>query len=186
MGNRRVERKYPKVLGSEIRAAIDYYRRCGNQRKTCRRFSLTRSMFQKYLYGDHTKIPDECTQGRYPVFNKDQEDQLVSYILSIANRFYAMTRKAIGEMAFMLAERNGIQHPFKNGTASEDWVYCFLQRHQILAPRTGTPLSLARICRFTKPAVERFFDLLEEIIRAKGFNEHTIYNADETGVNLVP
>ncbi|CAG7693750.1 unnamed protein product [Allacma fusca] len=142
-------------------------------------------MFQKYLKHP-SSITAICTQGRNPVFNKEQEEELVSYLISLANRFYGMTRQGIGELAFRIAERNGIIHPFQNGTAGEDWIYGFLRRHQNLSLRTGTPLSIARIARFTRPAVYRFFNILEEIILAKGFNEHTIFNVDETGVTLVP
>ncbi|CAG7669233.1 unnamed protein product [Allacma fusca] len=187
MGGKNSERKYPKVQAETLKAALVYYDQCKNQRKTCRKFGLTRSVFQKYMKWNIEDIPEELSQGRHPVFTKEQEQELVSYVISLANRFYGMTRRAIGDFAYTLAERNGIMHPFQNRSASEDWICGFLRRHSnILSFRDGEPLSLARITRFNKIEATRFFDLLEEIVVAKGFNENTIFNVDETGFSLVP
>ncbi|CAG7720556.1 unnamed protein product [Allacma fusca] len=182
------QRRSVKVPGQTIRDAVQYYATSGNQRETCTLYGLTRSMFQKYLKQDPASIPDECSQGRFkPIFSTEQEEEIISYVNCLANRFYAITRRSLGELAFQLAERNNLPHTFRNGTASEGWINSFLGRHEdILSLRTGTPTSFARVTEFARGPVYRFFDLLEEIVSAKGFTADTIFNMDETGLTVVP
>ena len=42
-----------------------------------------------------------------------------------------MTLPDVRRLAFQLAERNGIDHPFnrEHGLAGEDWAYGFIRRH---------------------------------------------------------
>ncbi|CAG7820639.1 unnamed protein product, partial [Allacma fusca] len=115
------------------------------------------------------------------------ENEILSYVQALANRFYAMTRQALAELAFHLAERNHLPHPFQNGIAGNGWITGFLNRHEDkLSLRDGTPTSLVRITSFNRTEVYKFFNLLEEIVNAKGFTGSTIYNMDETGVTVVP
>ena len=88
--------------------------------------------------------------------------------------------------AFLVAERNGIPHPFKNGHAGYEWMRGFLKRHhEALSVRTAQPTCLARIFGFKKSTVDHFFNNLEAIINEKGYLPHQIYNADETGMTVV-
>ncbi|CAG7821094.1 unnamed protein product, partial [Allacma fusca] len=181
--------KYPKTLGENVRQAIYLVR---NQQMSHQAAAdatgVTKSVLQRYLKKNDDEIPDVLSQGSYkPVFNDQQEKQIVAYCHDLADRFYAMTRKSLGELAFQLAEENKLPHRFKNGTAGNDWISAFLIRHQEeLSYRTATPTSLVRITAFTKAAVFRFFDQLEAIIEEKGYTADTIFNADESGISIVP
>ncbi|CAG7724229.1 unnamed protein product, partial [Allacma fusca] len=182
-------RKSEPVNGETIRAAIRYYWSGDppNQRETCRNFGMTRSVLQKYLKWQVNDIPNECTQRDKPVFNTDTEEEILRHVLALANCFYAMTRQSLGELAFHLAERNNLIHPFKSGTAGNGWVTGFLLRHEDqLSMRTGTPTSLVRITAFNRTQVNKFFELLNETVTAKEYRGDTIYNMDETGVTIVP
>ncbi|CAG7729982.1 unnamed protein product [Allacma fusca] len=182
-------RRSAPVQGEDIKNAIRFYKSNVNpsQRETCDAFGLTRSVFQKYLKINPNDIPKECSQGRHGVFTKDMEEEILSYIYMLANRFHAITRQSLAELVYQLAERNHLEHPFKDGRAGDGWVTSFLERHSNeLSLRTGTPLSLIRITSFKRQAVYRFFDILEEIVSAKNYNADTIFNMDETGVSIVP
>ncbi|KAF2887472.1 hypothetical protein ILUMI_18701, partial [Ignelater luminosus] len=48
---------------------------------------------------------------------------------------FGFTNLDLRRLAFQLAERNGLQHPFKNGCVGKDWVNSFLRRHQDLSLR---------------------------------------------------
>ena len=97
-----------------------------------------------------------------------------------------MTRKTVCQLAYKLAEANGISHPFKYGEAGYDWSYGFLNRHQDkLSIRTAQPLCISRINGFTKRSVHHFFDNLEEIVAANSYTSDQIFNCDETGFSIV-
>ncbi|CAG7724212.1 unnamed protein product, partial [Allacma fusca] len=158
-----------------------------SEREAASTFGITRSVLQRWKRRDRDTIPKELSQGSIkPVFTEDQENTILKFVFELAERFYAMTRKSLAELAFNLAEANQLKHKFKDGIAGEDWVASFLERHcDVLSPRTGTPLSLIRITEFTKKNVYRFFDQLEDIIARKGYLAEQIYNVDETGLSVV-
>ncbi|XP_072384743.1 uncharacterized protein [Diabrotica undecimpunctata] len=90
------------------------------------------------------------------------------------------------ELAFDLAERNNIVHPFKNSKAGLDWVKRFLNRHPNLSLRKPEATSSARAMRFNKVAVKQFFDLLSNILDTHQLTGDRIYNCDETGLTVNP
>lgn len=74
------------------------------------------------------------------------------------NLFFGSTRKDFLEMVFQYAEKNKIVHPFKNGTAGEDWFIGFKKRNSDLTLRRPEPTSIARARDFNRPQLQRFFD----------------------------
>ncbi|CAG7820157.1 unnamed protein product, partial [Allacma fusca] len=179
--------KFLKSAGEEVRRAIHLAKDLNYfHSKAAEATGVTLSVLKKYW----KSVDDNyvvLSQGNFkPVFNEEQEKQIIAYCNDLANRF-TMTKQSLGQLAFKMAEENQLTHPFKNGTAGADWISSFLIRHQKeLSVRIGTPTSLVRITSFTKSAVYRFFDQLEEIIGEKNYNDTTIFNADETGVSIVP
>ncbi|CAG7727543.1 unnamed protein product, partial [Allacma fusca] len=157
-------RRIAPVQGEDIKNAIRYYRSNVNpsQRETCAAFGLTRSVFQKYLKINPCGIPNECSQRRHAVFTKDMEEEILSYIHMLANRFYAITRQSLAELASRvnLAVRHHLEHPFIDGRAGDGWVTSFLERH----------------CH----------ELSLRTVSAKNYDAGAIFNMDETGVSLVP
>ena len=99
-----------------------------------------------------------------------------------------MTRFALGQIAFQLAARNHIHHPFNTSkrTAGYTWMHGFLQRNPDLSVRTATPISIERVSGFNPAAVNRFFDNLETVVRDYKFTAEKIWNMDETGITITP
>lgn len=93
------------------------------------------------------------------VFTPDQEATLVRHILDLEKRFYGITAIDCRRLAFELAERLNISHPFKKEKkmAGPDWFACFKKRHDELSIRTPEATSIARAAGFNKPQVSRFF-----------------------------
>jgi len=58
--------------------------------------------------------------------------------------FYGLTKSDLKSMAFQLAERNHLHHPFKNDRAGDQWVADFIWKHQNLSLRTPETTSIAR------------------------------------------
>ena len=105
-----------------------------------------------------------------------------------SSSFYGLTRRALAELAFELAERNNISHQFSrvNRRAGEDWVKDFLSRHRNVSPRHATPISTARVTGFNRASVEHFFENLNRILSENPMSGAQIFNADETGTTIVP
>ncbi|CAG7731737.1 unnamed protein product, partial [Allacma fusca] len=163
------------------------YMRLHSERESAAVYGLTRSVLQRWKRRNVEEIPAVLSQGSIKrIFNAAQENLILQFIFELAEKFYAMTRRSLAELAYTLAEENSLPHKFKNGVAGCDWVASFLLWHKdTLSLRTGTPLSLIRVQSFTKQNVYRIFDILETIIAEKGFKAETIFNLDATGLSVV-
>ncbi|XP_071040606.1 uncharacterized protein [Parasteatoda tepidariorum] len=122
--------------------------------------------------------------GRYRrVFNDEQEAELLEYVFQVDDLFYGLTKNEFLKLVYEYAERNNIVHPFKNGSAGNDWYLGFKKRHPNLVVRQPEPTSIARARGFNRPQVYRFYDLLEREINEHDIDSTGIYNMDETGIH---
>jgi hypothetical protein len=122
------------------------------------------------------------------VFSKEQEEELVDYLLGMESRLFGLNMKDLRSLAFQLANRNNLSHQFNsdNNLAGKDWVKGFLSRHPTLTIREPEATSGARAMGFNKVAVDQFFTLLEASIDKHKFEGDRIYNCDETGITVNP
>jgi hypothetical protein len=90
-------------------------------------------------------------------------------------------------MAFQLAIRNGLNHPFneEKSAARRKWLRSFLKRRPILSVRTPEGISAARVKGFTSENVAGFFDIYESELRKVNHQTHWLFNVDETGITTV-
>ncbi|CAK1602055.1 unnamed protein product [Parnassius mnemosyne] len=117
-----------------------------------------------------------------PVFNEEQEKILEKHLRDLDALFYGLSRNEFKELAGEYAKRQNIQTPFKNNIAGKQWFKNFLKRHLDIVLRSPEPTSVARLSAFNKPAVTRFYDLLETIVQEYHITPNMIYNMDETCV----
>lgn len=96
--------------------------------------------------------------------------------------FLGLTRTEFLQLVFQYAEKNGIKHPFRNGSAGPDWLAGFRKRHPEIVLRIPEPTSVARVRGFNRPQVERFYSLLWEQIQKHSIHAGQLYNMDETGI----
>ena len=94
---------------------------------------------------------------------------------------YGLTRSALQQLAYEYAEQNHISHPFKKGKAGSGWIHGFMTRHPELSLRKPEPISIARATGFNRPQVNRFFQLLEDVLHQYHFDSSRIFNCDVTG-----
>ncbi|CAG7722917.1 unnamed protein product [Allacma fusca] len=182
------QRKTVEVDGEVLKAALKFVKAGNTYRAAEDTYGVPKSTIHKYRNTDIDQIPSHLTQGRFKnVFSEAQEKVICDYAIDISRRFYALTRKGLGHIAYSLAVENNLPHRFKNGAASDKWVSLFMERNRHrLSMRIGTPTSLSRILGFNKPAVYKFFDKLEALVGLHGFSAETIYNMDETSTTIVP
>jgi len=125
--------------------------------------------------------------GRFKqTFSAEMEVELANHILEMSKRFHGLTSKHVRALAFELAERNKLCHPFVGRMAGEDWLSNFLRRHPHLSLRSPEPTSRNRAMGFNRLAVGKFFELLSNLFQQHHFQPNRIFNMDETGVQSVP
>ncbi|KAJ8951920.1 hypothetical protein NQ314_007628 [Rhamnusium bicolor] len=80
------------------------------------------------------------------IFTEEQEQELISHILDMESRMYVLTSKDVRSIAYQLAVKNGIRHPFSEQTklARKDWLTGFHKRHPELSLRSPEATSAAR------------------------------------------
>nr|CAH7767143.1 unnamed protein product [Callosobruchus chinensis] len=141
--------------------------------KASKFFNVPKGTVERYSKSD--KSPEELVKlsiGRKPVFSKELENDLVKYALAMEQRFYGLRSGDMKRMAFQLAFRNKIPHPF-NG------------RHPQLSMRTPQGMSAARVKSFTPEKVSGFFDLYEPEYNKIQNPSQRVFNVDETGITIV-
>ncbi|KAJ8939480.1 hypothetical protein NQ318_022534 [Aromia moschata] len=121
---------------------------------------------------------------KYSTLQKHQEEEeFYEHIKELDGRFYGLTRKDLCQLAYQFAEKNRINHPFKNDMAGSQWYTNFMKRHPRLSLRQPEPTSIARARGFNKPQVQIFFDNLKSVIEKHNIVIDNIYNVDETGIH---
>lgn len=95
-------------------------------------FNVPRSTLFRFVNDKDSPIESITSKviGRRPIFDKDIENLLVEYILTMEKKFYGLTRMDLRRLAYQLALKNNIQNPFKDGFAGRYWLKGFLKRHE--------------------------------------------------------
>jgi len=139
---------------------------------------------------DTSRSPVELVNvhlGRRTVLPSELENKLVEYCIIMDQSYDGLRRQGIKRVAFQLAIRNGLIHPF-NQENSEAWkkqLGSFLQRHPVISMRTPGGISAARVKGFTSENVASFFDIYESELRKGNHPVHRIFSADERRIITV-
>lgn len=128
------------------------------------------SKMYRMPYGTlHRHIKSQSTEkklGRYTkVFSDEEERQLASYVLKVDSMFYGLTRKEFLTLAGHFAKAKNKKNVFKRGVAGKDWFNNFQKRNPQIVLSTPEPTSIARMQGFNKNQVNRFYNLLEKLIK---------------------
>ena len=156
-------------------------------KKAAKGYGVPRNTLKRRHLGIHKNAKGSSKiLGSYTaVFSADIERELVQYILTMEGMMFGITCKEVRGLAFEMAERNNIPHPFKNGVAGKDWLQGFMSRHPELSLRQPEATSVARAHGFNRQSVNRVFDLLTALVEEHNFPPDKIYNVDETGMTTV-
>lgn len=151
-------------------------------------FGVPKGTLEKYVKNE--KTPEELMEmrsGRKPVLPSELENLLVKYCMQMDERYFGLRIADVKRMAFELAIRNGLRHPFNlhNASAGKKWFKLFLARHPNLSLRTPQGVSAGRIKSFTPENVAAFFDIYEKELEKINYDGHKVYNVDETGLTVV-
>lgn len=157
--------------------------------KASKHFQVPRSTLENYVNHKSKDVEQLLSTklGRKPALGAEIENELVEYCKIMDQRFYGLTIRDIRQVAFQLAVKNDINHPFglTTGLAGKKWLYNFLRRHPEISLRSPQSISFARAKGFTKEKVDAFYDMLEPELHKIGMNPAKIFNVDETGITVI-
>lgn len=188
MRNYRRKRDRPEWTQEDANAAVEAIRNGISIREASRRFSIPKTCLLRRLKPNIENVSGPVLGNYTPVFNEENEQLLVDHLLEMQRRFYGLTPLDVRRIAYELAERLEIEHPFNKTkkVAGEDWLHSFLKRNPRLSIRKPEATSLNRAVGFNKEQVTTFFDLLKTVFEKHNFTADNIYNYDETGISTVP
>jgi hypothetical protein len=99
-------------------------------------FSVPRETLERYVE-DTSRFPEEPVNvhlGIRTVLPSELENKLLEYCIIMDQRYYGLRRQDIKLMAFRLAIRNGLKHPFnqEKSEAGKKWLRSFFLRHPVI------------------------------------------------------
>ena len=124
-----------------------------------------------------------ATSGPQTYLDRDEEAELVQFILRCAEIGYATSRKQILALVRRLLQKKG-----KNAPVTSGWWESFCDRHPNLTLRAPASLSRARAIASDPAVLDCYFDLLQEVLEKNDLFDKAcqIFNMDETGMPLDP
>ena len=129
-------------------------------------YSIPRTTLTRHLK-NKVASPGKINLGCFrTVFSKEVEEDLVKYIKNMQIRFFGLTRDAVCSLVCDHAISNKLKIPFnkEKKKAGPDWLQSFFKRHPELSLRQPESTSPARATGLNKVQVNKFFDLLKQII----------------------
>jgi len=148
-------------------------------------YGLPRNTLRARVNGDASKKAYEkpCVLGAA------NEQALVDRIIYLQRLGFGLTITDVRRLAFDFVQKTNIHGSLFNADkkiAGWDWYRAFMQRHPEITVRMAQNISHARAQCMNRPMVHTFFQMYEQeadelLLRA---SPHSIYNADETGLQL--
>ena len=127
-------------------------------------------------------------KGPPTVLTSLEEDNLVQWVLHMADIGYGRTRKQVCLTVKKILDKDGRRNPFNNNYPGKDWWYAFLRRHPQLSVRLPESLQLARASSCTPERLDGWYKEFGEFIKFHDLQgkPQRIWNADESGFFCVP
>lgn len=150
------------------------------------KYAIPKTTIHRHLRAT-LKRTDMAGPGRCPVLSPEFEGQLTVHIKEMQRLLFGLTSKDVRRIAFQLAERNRIKHPFSKKTqmAGEDWFLSFCKRHPDLSVRRPEATSINRAIGFNVTQVNAFYDVLKTELQKSKIDACRIWNVDESGLTSV-
>ena len=133
-----------------------------SKKRASRMYGVPRTTLVRRL----TTLDHTSPATRPPALSRNEEDELVSHILTMEERGFGLSITEICKLAYELAEKNNLAHPFnkEKKAAGYDWFEGFSQRHPCISVRKPESLSAARSTMLNENVVSTYFDKLGECL----------------------
>ena len=134
----------------------------------------------------HDRVSGKIQQGKKsgpdPYLTMEEEEELTNFLVKCAKIGYPHTQRQVLSLVQQILEHRGV-----TVSATSGWWERFSSRRN-LTLRTAVPLTYVRAMATDEDTLNRYYDLLEETLKANDLLDKPacIYNCDETGLPLSP
>ena len=128
------------------------------------------------------KVALNARSGRKKLLTDEEEASLIEFLVRCASIGYAKSRSDVLAIAQQIARTRD-----PHAEVTKGWWDSFRKRHPKIMLRHAEPLSYARACANNPEVIGKYFDLLEDTLKANGLTQSPgqIFNCDEVGMPLV-
>lgn len=181
--NRGIRSKWTK---EDLQNAVAAVKEGGMSRQgASKTFSIPRRTLSRYVDKNENK---KSAMGRKPVLTADQERELSSRIIRLAEVGYPLTSKTLRRCVYNFSAENGIPNKFSTMSkmAGRYWLNGFLRRNPIIRQRKAQGMNPARAQKLNRFIVNDHFTKLKEILVEMDLMDspERIFNVDEKGCRL--
>ena len=144
---RSYERKSERSKWSEAdldQAIKDVKEKKHSLRKAAIVYNIPKSTLERHV-NSKVSQPGKAKLGHFvPALDSSFENELLEHAKKMQCMFFGLTTDSLRELAFQLAEANGLNVPFNKSSnkAGKDWLFNFLKRHPELSLLQPDPTSL--------------------------------------------
>ena len=148
--------------------------------RAAEQFGVPRTTLKNRISG---RVEHGRKSGPVPYLNKDEEEQLVDFLIQLAKIGHGKTKQDVLSIVKRTIQKKQLNVKGFNG---EGWWTRFKQRHPSLSLRTADPLAMVRSECTRQEVIDDYFKLLEGTLSSLNISDKPqyIYNMDETGVPL--
>lgn len=152
-------------------------------RRAAEKYSIPKSTVHDHIRGRPVSRP-----GPSPVLNKEEENELVDWIIKMAEIGYGQCKLQVCRMVKKMLDQNGRSSPFPDNLPGKDWWYAFLNRHPQISVRTPQALETQRAKACTPSAINKWYADYEQFLLTNDLIDkpNQIWNCDESGFSLCP
>ena len=170
---------------SLLKALDDLQEKKLSLRAASAKHEIPRSTLHDYAIG---KSKVGSTSGPDTILMKEEEEELVEWVLQMADIGYGQTRRQICEAVKRILDRSKRPNPFTENRPGKDWWYGFLHRHSTVAMRQPQALQASHASACTAQVLDKWFFEFEQFLFQHDLLEkpNRIWNCDESGYPLCP
>ena len=164
-----IEKAYKAVISGEM-----------SLRKAAEEYGIPRSTLHNKVKG---KVAINVKSGTKKHLTDEEKAKLVEFLAGCASIGYAKSRKEVQAIAQQIVMHRDPQNTVE---ITKGWWDSFRCRHPEIKLRQAEPLSYARAVATDVQVIEKYFNLLAEILEDNGLTRcpGQVFNCDETGMPL--
>lgn len=153
-------------------------------KKAAKVYNVPKTTLQCYSKQPEENIEKVISRpiGRKTTLPTEIETELVEYSKKLDKIFYGLSTTDLRQIAFQIATKNDIKHPFSNdsSTAGRGWLRRFSNRHPEVTVKIHRPS--AKYLEYNLKYVTKFYSNLKALLNTISSSPNRIFNVDESGL----
>ncbi|MEW8544909.1 MAG: helix-turn-helix domain-containing protein [Candidatus Thiodiazotropha sp.] len=172
---------YAQYDPTKFADAIEAVREGMSVRKAAKAYGVPRSTLSDRITG---RVSEDAVLGKSPVIPVDIEKEMASRAMDLAEKGFGIGRKQMIARAGTLCRQMGVKTSSKSGLPGKDWFKGFKRRNPALVLRKAEKLSTVRSRMLNPVTTGKYMLDLRHTIYNDSLPPTSIWNMDETGINL--